>query len=629
VCGILGSFSHLSNDGDVHLIQRGLAAMEHRGPDGQGLEVFNTQHGSLVLAHGRLAIIDLSEAGRQPIQSHCGRFVMTFNGEIYNYIEIRRELSALGVLFNTATDSEVLLAAWVRWGENCLSRFDGMFAFAIFDKVSDTLYCANDPFGIKPLYYSQSQGRFTFSSEIPALLEVTKVKKALNVQSATSFLLWGTHDQGHETFVSSIQRLKPGHIMEYSLREKAIRHIKRWWKPNINLNDTYTFDDAAEVLRSLFLSSVRMQLRSDVPVGFSLSGGLDSSAIVCAARHLEPDYPIRTFTYVASSDALNERRWADVVNDHVDAQAHYVFDTDGDFDLDAGMLSQGEPFGSTSILAGLHLCQRMRSEGVIVSLDGQGADECLAGYDGYPSAILRERLDCGDYIGAANFLNEWSKWPGRNRSAMIQVLGDLIVPDFMRSWAINFAGYDTTPGWLKAKELHRLGISCGVPSAIPVSAENKGRRLAERLHISLTEVGLPRLLRYADRSSMHSSIEARVPFLSPALSEFLLTMPSEYLVSSNGQTKHLFRKAMRGIVPDEILNRRDKIGFETPERDLLNANRTRVNEWIQAAESVPFLDAGEVRKTVDAYLNKEVPYQGRCWRLINFCRWYSLLGMAV
>lgn len=627
MCGIIGTFSSAPTAGDLHLIERGLAAMEHRGPDGQGIDVFDTEHGSLVLAHRRLAIIDLSEAGRQPMQSHCGRFAMTFNGEIYNYIEIRNELSTLGVSFSTATDSEVLLAAWIQWGEGCLSRLDGMFAFVVFDKANDTLHCVNDPFGIKPFYYSQSEGRFGFSSEIPSLMEVLKENKTLNVQSAASFLLWGQHDQGQETFISGIHRLEPGHIMEYSMRDKAIKHIKRWWKADISLNDTLTFDDAAEALRSLFLSSVRKQLRSDVPIGFALSGGVDSSAIVCAVRHLEPDYPIRTFTYVASDGALNERRWADIVNDHVRAQAHYIFDSDDDFDLDAAMQSQGEPFGSTSILAGLHVFQRMRSEGIVVSLDGQGADECLAGYDGYPQAVIRDHMDRGDYLGAARFLIEWSKWPGRNRTTMIKLLGDMFVPGMLRRQAIHLAGYDVMPSWLDKRELESLGIFCGIPQAIPKSAEYKGRRLAERLEIALTEIGLPRLLRYADRNSMHFSIESRVPFLSPALSKFLLTMPTNYLVSADGQSKRLFRKAMRGIVPDTILDRRDKIGFQTPERDLLIANRTKINDWIQAAESLPFLNADEVRKTVDAYLNKEVPYQARCWRLINFCRWHSLMSV--
>lgn len=627
MCGIMGSFRSEHRSDEARLIDMGLASMNHRGPDGEGIDIFDTHYGSLTLGHKRLAIIDLSEAGRQPMHSHCGRFVLTFNGEIYNYIEIRRELTSLGFSFTTATDSEVLLGAWAQWGESCLSKLDGMFAFAVFDKKRDTLFCVNDPFGIKPIYYAVSPDHFGFASEIPSLLEAMNKKKVLNIQASISFLLWGTHDQGEDTFFEGVKRLKPGHIMEYSLREKAIKRITRWWQVDIAENESISFDEAAEELRSLFLSSVRMQLRSDVPIGFALSGGVDSSAIVCAVRHLEPDYPIRTFSYIASSDTLSERRWADIVNDHVGAQAHYIFDSDANFDLDAAIQSQGEPFGGTSLLASWHVFQRMRSEGLVVSLDGQGADECLAGYDGYPAAVIRDYMDRGNYVGAAHFARAWSKWPGRSGTAMIRVLGDMFVPDTMRRSVIRLAGYDPAPKWLRHSELGESVASFEIPTEISRRGKNKGRRLAERLDIALTEVGLPRLLRYADRNSMFYSIESRVPFLSPKISRFMLTMPSSYLVSANGQTKHLFRKAMRGVVPDAILDRRDKIGFETPERDLLIANRPKIEGWLQAAEGVPFLNAGEVRKTVDAYLNRDAPYQSRCWRLINFCRWHSSVGV--
>ena len=629
MCGILGAFRSEHRSDQARLVDLGLASMNHRGPDGEGVDTFDTQYGPLTLGHKRLAIIDLSAAGRQPMHSHCGRFVLTFNGEIYNYIEIRQELTSLGYSFATATDSEVLLAAWAYWGESCLPRLDGMFAFAVFDRQHDTLYCVNDPFGIKPIYYAEGPDKFGFASEILPLLEVMNKEKALNIHASTSFLLWGTHDQGEDTFFEGVRRLEPGHIMEYSLREKAIKKITRWWQVDIGANEKISFDEAAEELRSLFLSSVRLQLRSDVPIGFALSGGLDSSAIVCAARHLEPDYPIRTFSYIASSDTLSERRWADIVNDHVGAQAHYIFDSDANFDLDAAIQSQGEPFGGTSLLASWHVFQRMRSEGVVVSLDGQGADECLAGYDGYPAAVIRDYMDRGNYVGAAQFLRAWSKWPGRSGGAMIKALGDMFVPKAMRRSAIRLAGYDPAPKWLSVSELGESDTFFDMPTAISGSGKNKGRRLAERLDVALTAIGLPRLLRYADRNSMFYSIESRVPFLSPGISRFLLTMPTEYLVSDSGQTKRLFRKSMRGIVPDAILDRRDKIGFETPELDLLIKNRTQINRWLEGAEGISFLNTDEVRKTVDVYLSREVPYQSRCWRLINFCRWHSSVGFKL
>ena len=232
--------------------------------------------------------------------------------------------------------------------------------------------------------------------------------------------------------------------------------------------------------------------------------------LLCAARHLEPDYPIRTFSYVASSDTLNERQWADIVNEHVGA-GPYIFDSDAHFDLEAAIQCQGEPLeGLVCSLVGVF--QRMKSEGVVVSLDGRGADECLAGYDGYPAAVLRDYMDRGNYAGAARFAHAWSKWPGRSGGAMIKVLGDMFVPEAMRRSAIRLAGYDPTPAWLETTELGDSIASLDIPIDISRHSKTKGRRLAERLDIAATEVGLPRLLRYADRNSMFYSIESRVPF---------------------------------------------------------------------------------------------------------------------
>ncbi len=626
MCGIIGIFSTRPKGNEAKNIASGMTSMKYRGPSGEGVLDYDCPVGKLVLGHKRLAIIDLSDAGRQPMVSPDGRFSITFNGEIYNYIELREKLKHEGVIFNTATDSEVLLAAWSRWGERCLSMLDGMFAFAVHDRVEQSLCCVVDPFGIKPFYYSADDEGFCFASEIPALMSARGRSSALDLQSSVSYLLWGGHDVGESTFISDVLRLPPGHMLKLSLVGNELPRVGRWWNPSIEEDQNISFQEAAEKLRSIFLSSVSRQLRSDVPIGFALSGGLDSSAIVCAARYLEPDYPIRTFSYLASKESLNERKWADVVNQYVGAAPHWISDTDDGFDLDAAMLSQGEPFGSTSILAGSHVFQRMHREGIVVSLDGQGADEALGGYDGYPLAILREYLDKRNPLSAIRFLIRWSNWPGRGNKALARVLGDAFLPRKLRKFGVKLAGYDTTPSWLDLGALENAGIEIGVPDRVQQHAENFKRRLSERLKIALTEEGLPRLLRYADRNSMKFSIESRVPFLTPELTSFMLTMPMEYIVSPQGETKYLFREAMRGIVPDAILERKDKIGFQTPERDLLLANRSMIESWIESSNEISFLNGDDLKSTINAYLDGKIPYKSRCWRLVNFCRWRSLMG---
>lgn len=629
MCGILGTYRPKIDDLELRDFRNGLDAMQYRGPDSEGLEVYSAANGQIVLGHKRLAIIDLTDAGHQPMESHCGRYAMSYNGEIYNYLELRKDLEAEGIKFRTNSDSEVLLAAWSFWHVECLSKFDGMFAFAIFDKHEEMLYIANDPFAIKPLYYTQSETTFCFSSEIPSLLKISDTTHSFNVQATISYLLWGTHDEGEATFIEGIKRLPPGHILQYSAKHEKIVGLSQWWNPDRNVRVDLSFEQAASELRSLFLSSIARQLRSDVPIGFALSGGVDSSAIVCAVRHLDPQYDIRTFSYIASNELLNEKKWADIVNEHVGATPHYIYDDEVDFDLDASIMSQGEPFGSTSILAGYYVFNRMKNEGVVVSLDGQGADESIGGYDGYPQAIVREYWQKNQFITLALFLKGWMAWPGRGVKAATFLLGDMIVPTALRARVIQLAGYDTSPDWIDAQRLADAGVSVAPPPNCVATPTSKGRWLAERLYVAMTKIGLPRLLRYADRNSMRFSIESRVPFLSPRLAEFMLTLPAEFVVSKDGRSKNLFREAMRGIVPDAILDRRDKIGFETPELNLLIANRRKLESWLDVAGDVPFLNSREVRKTINAYLDKDIPYNTRCWRLINFYRWHSLIGSDI
>jgi len=625
MCGLLGSFSQHPEPAFDKCLRAALHSLGNRGPDDHGLVAFKVAGGQLALGHTRLSIIDLSSRGHQPMSSTDGRYYIVFNGEIYNYRELRQELKSLGHAFHTDSDTEVLLEAWSKWGLSGLRRLTGMFAFAVYDRHVHTLTLIRDAFGIKPLFYQQDSEGFCFASEISALLLLLPRKPGLNLQRAYDYLVFGSYDNGADTFYEGIHHLPPGHWLTIDLQTLHIEGPQRWWWPSIDERADLSFDDAAAQLREMFLENIRLHLRSDVPLGAALSGGVDSSAVVCAIRHLQPEMPIHTFTFVAPGTAVDEERWADIVTAHVGAQAHRVVVDPSDLarDLDDMIRAQGEPFCSTSIYAQYRVFKAAREAGVIVTLDGQGADESLAGYSGYPLAYLRSLVDCRQYVRVPFFLHAWSRWPGRNRRQALLILASLMTPAQLRSIGLRALGRDPAPCWLDQEWLDEQSLPVA-PEPPEPSPECSGRRLMEQMRLALTGSGLSALLRHGDRNSMRWSVESRVPFLTCDVVEFLLTLPESYLLSPNAQTKRIFRAAMRGIVPDSILNRRDKIGFETPEYDWLRCQGEQIQDWLSAAEELPILNASASMQEISNILTGQQPFSPQVWRLINYCRWAQL-----
>ena len=304
--------------------------LRHRGPDHFSFETLdissspNREQSSLSLGHTRLSIIDLSDGGHQPMSSANGRFKIVFNGEIYNYKELRTELSSLGYEFTTESDTEVLLNAWVQWKSNVLPKLVGMFAFAVFDKKEGVLTLVRDAFGIKPLYYWQRKDTLCFASEVQALIKLMPEKPKPNLVVGYKFLSQGFVDRGEDSFFEGIKHLKPGHILELNIDSTIRYEVSRWWNPSIEENKDIRFDDAKDIVREMFLKNIKLHLRSDVPVSAALSGGIDSSAVVCAMRYLEPTMELNTFSYVARGSSKNEEKWVDLVNQHVGARSYKV-----------------------------------------------------------------------------------------------------------------------------------------------------------------------------------------------------------------------------------------------------------------------------------------------------------------
>ena len=552
---------------------------------------------------------------------------MVYNGEIYNYRELRQQLTEQGCTFHTRTDNEVLLQAWITWGEECLQRLEGMFAFVIYDHHDKTLSCVRDAFGIKPFYYLHTDDVFLFASELPAIIELMDSKPALDWQRCYDYLVIGDYDSKPRTFFSGIKNLQPGHLLSLNLADGSVNESKCWWKPSINQVSQVSFKDAAEMLRHQFLENVKLHLRSDVPLGSALSGGIDSSAVVCAIRHLEPEVPIHTFSFIASDSDLSEETWVDMVNTHVDAVPHKVFVSGENLkqDLEDMIRIQGEPFGSTSIYAQYKVFQLARDCGVTVTLDGQGADELLAGYVGYAGERILSLIETGRISGALDFARNWSRWPRRDNLTTWLYFAALIVPDKLYPLVRKFRGEHSVPQWLDRSALLDAGVDMRFRSR-RTSETARGRRLVAELRHNLTEVGIPALLRHADRNAMRFSIESRVPFLTIPMANLVMGLPEDYLISGDGETKSVFRAAMRGVVPDEILDRKTKLGFATPEKSWLFGMRNEIREWLKQAEEIPCIDSGGLIRDFDDIMSGRKPFSWQVWRWVNFLKWHEIYG---
>ena len=622
MCGIAGGVWKTQKL-SLNKMGKALQKLKHRGPNDQGLEIMNIGSLELALGQTRLSIIDLSNDGHQPMYSRDKRWVIVFNGEIYNYKELKVELLNNGFEFSTNTDTEVLLAAWICWGVACLPRLCGMFAFAVYDNLNDVLICARDAFGIKPIYYTGAQNSFRFSSEIPALIEICDEKPSLNWQKSVDYLLNGAYDDSVETFFYEIKQLSAGHFLEINIRSDDIPVPVRWWKPTISLKDGWTYNDAKYQILESFLSNIKLHLRSDVPLGAALSGGIDSSAVVCAIRHIQPHAPIHTFSFVTPGSPADEEKWIDLINQHVGAIAHKIEVSSDQLleDLDDMIGVQGEPFGSTSIYAQYRVFKTAKESGMTVILDGQGADEMLAGYLGYPGQRIRSIIETKGYISALKFINSWAKWPGRSIPFGLKAYLSQIIPHSIKSKIKNRKLFGRAPKWVNFHELIENKVSIAYERSAPDITE-KGRRVVAELSQCLSVQGLGSLLRHADRNSMRFSIESRVPFLTIDFVNLALSLPEDYLISDCGETKSIFRQAMNGLVPDSVLNRKDKIGFETPEKNWILSIKDSAREWLSYDLNIPFLNQAELLKEFDLIVQGKKEYTWQVWRWINFCRWY-------
>ncbi|WP_309728357.1 asparagine synthase (glutamine-hydrolyzing) [Chamaesiphon sp. OTE_75_metabat_556] len=632
MCGLAGIFHFDRSNINPQLLKKFSEVLANRGPDDRGFlgwsgtsSVQLSRHPDelsncwLGMVHRRLSILDLSPSGWQPMATLDGRYAIVFNGEIYNYLELQAELKALGYIFSSHSDTEVLLHAYAQWGIQSLNRLVGMFAVAILDTHKRSIFLTRDCFGIKPLYYTHWHNGFAFASEIKALLKIPNLNRQVNSQRLYDYLRFSITDYGEDTLFANIHQVPAAHYLEVSLDYPTEFQPVRYWQIDRDRRLEVSFEAAAQQLQELFLNNIRLHLRSDVPVGAALSGGIDSSSIVMAMRYLEPDLQLHTFSYIAKSPKINEEGWVDIVSQKANSISHKIQATPEQLvaDLDRLIYLQDQPFGSTSIYAQHQVFKLAREAGIKVMLDGQGADEILGGYRHHLGPRLASSIRQRKWAEATKFLYNASKLPDFGALQLMLVGGGLLLPEDIADTARNLVGKSFAPSWLNDTWFIERGAK--LRFSLPIHSQEM---LKEKLHQSL-ETGLLSLLRYEDRNSMVASIESRVPFLTPNLVEFLFSLPEEYIIAADGTSKAIFRQAMRGIVPDLILDRQDKIGFATPELNWLTSLRPWVEEVLNSeiAAHIPALKIDIVNKEWQDILAGHKQFDARVWRWINLIKW--------
>jgi asparagine synthase (glutamine-hydrolysing) len=586
---------------------------------------------TVAFGHRRLATTDLSATGHQPMCTPDRRWWIVFNGAVYNHVELREELKALGHAFATRADAEVVLAAYVQFGVDCLRRFNGMWAFAILDVGARAVFLARDRFGVKPLYYWVAPGgAFCFASEIKQFTAFPGWAPRVNPDRAHDVLVQCLSDHTDETLFRGVFQIPGGHAARLRLGSPALSPqsrlpLARWYTLG---SETFagSYADAVDEYRGLFRDAVRLRLRTDVVVGAGLSGGLDSSAIVCEATQalyaVGHVAPLPTFT--AYAEGCDERPWVETVARHAPIDPTFVQPVvSGLFDeLDDFVWHLDEPAGSTSAYAEWSVYRAVHHAGVKVTLEGHGADEILAGYPDFYLANVAEMLMGGRWLQAFRELGRLRRDGLGPSHAVPGMLAFLLPPCLANAGRSLIGKSQTKPEWLDASLARYPVAPCAWGDRKP--GVNRLSR-TQLLHSSL-----PYQLHSADRNSMAHSVEMRHPFLDFRLVEFVLSCPDEFKLA-DGVTKRLHRDALRGTMPCDIVERTDKIGFATPESTWVQEAAPQefaaaVREAVRRSPGV--LTEGAVSLGQDMISGRKA-YDLVLWRWILFGAWMNRFGVTV
>ena len=675
MCGIAGIFNLDGRPVSTGVLQRMNQVIKHRGPDDEGYFLANTRDKNYELAgggdtpeavwasrspfvprdkidrispevrgfnltfgHRRLSIFDLSPAGHQPMCNDDGTIWLTYNGEIYNYIELREELKGRGYRFTSNTDTEVVIHAYEEWGYDCLKEFNGVWAFALWDMKSGKLFCARDRFGVKPFYYYFNSKIFVFASEIKALLEHPEVPRKANEEAVYNYLLWGLLVHPVDTFFKGIKELKASHYLVVDADNGVT--TKKWWNLEVNSENNFStdsIDGAAQQFLELLEDSIRLRLRGDVPVGALLSGGLDSSSIVCLTDRLinsdnVPNSRLigekqKTFSACYEDTHSDERRFIEAVTKKVKTEKNYVFpDGDGLWrELPLLVWHQDEPFLSTSMYAQWCVMRKAGTMGVKVLLDGQGGDELLAGYNHYFGTLFLELLLGGRIGRLAHESRCAAANMGVRYSSSIAVTALIIALFETLPISAQFAARNMslTLRGRKAPELLNPSFSKRLASRGLAAFKQHNRALANLQQVLQRDLwtSLGAYFHYGDRDCMASSIEARVPFVDHRIVEYLFSLPAS-LKMRDGWTKWILRQAMQGILPEEVRLRKDKLGMPTPESTWLRHNGKKIIALFSSGDvlSRDYINPAVIANNLDDLLSRRTT-RWEVWHCLNLELW--------
>lgn len=584
MCGIFGLININQKPIDRKILEKGLQKIQHRGPDGNGYYI--SSH--IGLAACRLAIMDKSNLSAQPFIKD--KLILIFNGAIYNYKELRQELERAGIRFQTTGDTEVVLEAFRHWGSACLNRFNGMWAIAIYNELTQSIFLARDRFGIKPLYYMAGSDQFAFASEIKAFTHLSSWQRRTNPKVLGQYLAYGMQDFSEETLFDSVKHVPAAHFGEFDLRSGRF-DLQRYYSLPVEQRGDVDVGEAIEEFSVLLNDAIEKRQLGEVSVGASLSGGIDSSSIVCRAFQLQER--INTFSVIYPGSDVDESSYVAEVNAAVSSKPHLLSPPMQDLwsRLDDVIYAQDEPFSSASICAQHELFRCVSNTDVKVVLDGQGADEVLGGYESFLASSFR---NVEGSVNKAFFLFQAARHSGLSFGKSIE------------RWGASKSKQAGSQGdWLK------LPIEMGQQLTDQNTLDTSTRLLSQ--------MGLQALLHYADRNSMAFGIETRVPFLDYRLVDFCMKLPDNLKIKK-GYRKWLLKESGKSILPDSIYERKDKIGFETPQKNWMKKNHKLVQD-----------EAKEYAKQMPTIINSnrlnEIRSDAELWRIICAGKWMTIFEL--
>lgn len=624
MCGIAGCIAK-NNKICADDFERMTDVIDYRGPDDRGT-YYNEK---VALGHRRLSIIDISRDGHQPF-IYNNDYIIVFNGEIYNYIEIRETLINNGYVFKTKTDTEVLIASYVEWGEECVNHFNGMWSFSILDRRKNVLFCSRDRFGVKPFYYTEQNGLFLFASEIKQFFEMIHTPQYVNKEVLLQYIVRGEqNDSEKETFFDGVYKLKPGHNLIYNLATDTYE-VKRYYDLSQIDESECKYQEACDNFKKAFFDSVKLRLRADVPLGYCLSGGLDSSAIVSVANKIITDSKIDVEQHTVSScfedKRYDEREYIEAVVNGTKIKSHYIFPTENNlFEIMDDMIwHMDEPFGSTSQFAQWNVFKGAKDNGLKVMLDGQGADEELAGYTPFYTVLFAKYLRDGKLCKFVSELRKYKKVRAITEQHISST--DIILSSV--SAALFRGKFTHLIKWLY---FSIPGKSGPFSRKMAIECATRGKQFpfydSKKYIEYMLSDNLSALLHYEDRNSMAHSIESRVPFLDVNLVRTILSTPIEYKLI-DARTKAVMRDGLSGVLPDKVRDRYSKLGFVTPEDQWINNNHEAYKRELAEATSIlsPILDS----KRVLTWFDKKGAVQRSdftVWRIICAAHWIKVFNL--